>query len=800
VTENFDNLSDFDFERLVADLLSAEWRVHVESFPRGRDGGVDLRVLGPANAPLNLKKDDELVVQCKHRPGATYSDLKGELKKEAQKGVVDEAVRYVVATSARLTRANKKSITETFGDRVAESDVLAREDIAALIRRHPQVEKATPKLWMSTGPVLATLLHKLEYLRSGYLREELLRLQYKFVETKFTTAARACVEDFGVCILAGPPGVGKTTTAHILLLQLMADGWEPIVGVGDVRELEAQITPGVRQVLFFDDFLGQNSLEAKLRTGGDAELLRLIQAVEQDPNKIFIMTTRDYVLRQAQQSYEKLSDPVFSATRVTVRADSLSLQEKSHILYNQLYFSPLRSFAAAAPGSEYVKVACHRKFNPRLTATAISLLVRETRLSPARRNSTSIRPEPPRGSAPEDSNSDMALSPHVDIPTHLIRALERPEDLWDHSLRYQLSELQRDILFVRASFGQRSVLLSEVYTSVRALHKRTGRRYLEVELDSAVSVLDGDFLSLHLEWGQQSISARSLDPGLADAVAKFLRRYPELVHGIVETTPYFTQVLWIAALCGYFEKDLPADGYFKPRLSHLESAVLRAAERTLLKPGPTEVDGTLFPVELPWHRGIGQRLDLLLPLYRKTDAAPRDGLIDEMTTQLLSNLPAVRSDDLLWAASSLRSEVVPAEWRPTRTRFEVGLLDYLGEPNDMDDWSRLKDVIDVVPVTDEFFSDLETRFAGFASDLIDELKDLLENEPQGDESDIFEQLADLASALDFDIDTQDIEELLEEKESESDGATAPSRPVWSPVRQTTGHGAELSPARLFDLL
>jgi hypothetical protein len=59
---NFEELSDYDFEQLVADLLSAEWSVRVETFPRGRDGGVDLRVLGPTDAPLSMGAGDELEV------------------------------------------------------------------------------------------------------------------------------------------------------------------------------------------------------------------------------------------------------------------------------------------------------------------------------------------------------------------------------------------------------------------------------------------------------------------------------------------------------------------------------------------------------------------------------------------------------------------------------------------------------------------------------------------------------------------------------------------------------------------
>ena len=38
--QDFGQLSDYDFEQLVADLLGAQWGVRVEYFPRGRDSGV----------------------------------------------------------------------------------------------------------------------------------------------------------------------------------------------------------------------------------------------------------------------------------------------------------------------------------------------------------------------------------------------------------------------------------------------------------------------------------------------------------------------------------------------------------------------------------------------------------------------------------------------------------------------------------------------------------------------------------------------------------------------------------------
>ena len=229
--QNFERLSHYDFELLVADLLSAEWNVRVESFPPGPDGGVDLRVLGPAGPPLDLAVGHELVVQCKHQPNGVLADLRSALRAEAARPIIDEAARYVLATSARLTRKNKQEVAALFGHRIAERDVLARQDLTDLLGNHPDVARRNIKLWLTDLMVAQALLNQVEHLRSESFKEEILRLQATFVETDVLRHARQTLDQFGVCILAGHPGVGKTVTASILLLLYMADGWRPVVAI-----------------------------------------------------------------------------------------------------------------------------------------------------------------------------------------------------------------------------------------------------------------------------------------------------------------------------------------------------------------------------------------------------------------------------------------------------------------------------------------------------------------------------------------------------------------------------------------
>ena len=65
---DFSDLSDYDFEVLVRDLLQEELNVRLTTFSPGRDRGIDIRLLSNGNQ-LNL------VVQCKKWDPANWSGL-----------------------------------------------------------------------------------------------------------------------------------------------------------------------------------------------------------------------------------------------------------------------------------------------------------------------------------------------------------------------------------------------------------------------------------------------------------------------------------------------------------------------------------------------------------------------------------------------------------------------------------------------------------------------------------------------------------------------------------------------------
>jgi DNA polymerase III delta prime subunit len=728
---------------------------------------------------LRLGEGEELVIQCKHRPNATIAQLRSDLRDEARKPIVDAAARYLLVTSARLTRANKDEIVEIFGKRILLRDVLGRNDIEDLLRRYPDVERANSKLWMTSSRVLQTLLHQVEHLRSASLIEELIRLRSTYVETPVLQAARNWLDRQGVCILTGPPGVGKTTTAHILLLQLMASGWRPITAVGQLHELEVQFQPNVKQVLLFDDFLGQTSLQAKLQRGEDSELLRLIRAVRSDKSKCLILTTRDYILKQAQQSYEQLGDPMLNASRVSMKLDALDLNARAHILYNQLYYSPLRALAAAASDKRrrYMQLTRHRNYNPRLIQEAIASAARDIHLDPLKGNDGRLglsigsadRTEVFRRPHTADSDIEQTIK-SLDIPEYLYAALENPSRLWDHVLRYQLTAAQRALLVVRASFGRFPTFLADVYAATAEFVKMNGYTMSAAELDAALSVLDGDLLSVaDRDTAREDTLVDGLHPGVAEAVEVFMRGYPDTLHQLVTTATSFEQVHWLGALVGADEREpltaLARNQSAQTIIDELTVSAERTLESRHASPENDLFTAALMPIVARRRHfsDIGLRLNFLFRLYSIANRGPLPTLPRKIAPALVAGIKKMARGEVLRLLSALRGEI-PALWRPWRTDVEVAVLRTWGNPDDMDDWRFLQEVLDIVPTVPEYKSDLRQKFAEFAAEQLEQIEaDLEDRDNDGsDESDLLTELFSLGDYWGVSVDIGELAERAEE--------------------------------------
>lgn len=150
MTYDFSSLSPADFEDLTRDLLGRELGIRFEAFPDGPDDGMDGR---------HAAADGNVILQAKHYYRSGFAKLKAKMKSERASIDALQPKRYILATSAALTPANKTQLGEVIGPAlISPADLFGPQDLEALLRKFPDIETAHPKLWQQSSAVLKNLI------------------------------------------------------------------------------------------------------------------------------------------------------------------------------------------------------------------------------------------------------------------------------------------------------------------------------------------------------------------------------------------------------------------------------------------------------------------------------------------------------------------------------------------------------------------------------------------------------------------------------------------------------------------
>jgi hypothetical protein len=300
---NFDNLSPYDFELLIRDLLQSAEGMKLRSFAPGRDRGIDLR------GWESRKPQRAIIVQCKHMAHSTWANIRASIEKEKVKldRLRRKPGRYILAVSKALTAQNIDELFEILKPYcLSTDDILDSGAIEQLLAANEAVLHKHYKLWITSTPILQRVMHAGIHTRSDSYKEELLRKSRTFVQPDAFSSARAILKDHHSCIISGPPGVGKTTLAEMLCLDYLAQDFELIVISEDVSEGDDVYASDRKQVFIYDDFLGRTDIREKLGKNEDNRIVGFIRRVHRSPGHRFILTTREYILRAAQQRYERV--------------------------------------------------------------------------------------------------------------------------------------------------------------------------------------------------------------------------------------------------------------------------------------------------------------------------------------------------------------------------------------------------------------------------------------------------------------------------------------------------------------
>lgn len=496
---DFSVLSDVEFEELVADLVAADAGQNVERFARGRDGGIDLR--------WKRENGGQAIGQCKHYLRSTFAQLKSAAKAEFEHLQRLNPKQYIFATSQDLTPGQKDSLVQILSPWVrGPADIYGSRDIDGMLTRFSEVEQRYPKLWLATGTQLFWATHSDLASRASALRTRIESTIPLYVTNESYSRGASMLDEQRVCVIAGLPGIGKTTLGYALLADAMARGYEPVEVSADINEAWTALRNEVPQVFLYDDFLGQLTFSERLGKNEDSRLADFISKVSATKSKMLVMTTREYILQDARRTYPKLS-VIDNDKHLILELGDYTRSERARILYNHLWHAGLPAKTLQEVSVEdWIAIVDHKNYSPRLIEYC--------------------------------TDPEFAL-PGSDYVERFFTSLEHPDRLWATGFEDHLSELQRLVAVVLASLPS-STLVGDLEFAHSYLCKKRGVVVNAALFRSALQVMEGTFLAIEMNRGASQV--RFHNPSVRAFVLDWLARDQGLVTDLVEASSFFEQV------------------------------------------------------------------------------------------------------------------------------------------------------------------------------------------------------------------------------------------------------------------
>ncbi|MEV0062491.1 restriction endonuclease [Nocardia sp. NPDC050718] len=728
---NFSVLSDLDFESVVADLIAAESSAYVERFARGADGGIDLR--------WHLPNGERAIAQCKHYFRSTFSQLLKSAKDEVLNVKALDPAEYRFYTSFDLSVTQKQQVYEVFSTWMSGPGlVFGGRDIDGALTLNSNVERRHINLWLSTGTELFWATNSEIASRSGVLRTRIERTLSTYVRGESYEEAIKILDEHRVCLIAGVPGIGKSALAQMLVASYITLGYQPIEVSEDIKEAFSVLDPGAKQIFLYDDFLGQISFTERMGKNEDSRLVNFIDAIGRMSNKKLVMTTREYILRDARLDYHRLTE-LSEHLHFILALDKYSRLDRVQILYSHLWRANVpKSCLNELSSGGWKEIVDHTGYNPRLIEYCTG------------------------------PNFDASSAGYL---TRFSEMLTHPEALWRNAYDRHLAENQRALLLCMASMPVQAPYgnLLDAYLSYNSkshIHANVA------SFRSSLEVLEGTFISIAKRGDHTVLSFHS--PSVAEFVLDQIREDPAVLASLISSAVSFEQLTilrnasgegssYVTGVSGGVTRRMPVELF--------GDKYTEALIRTFGGPSPVKQlkSGTLASYEDPdglFEDRLGDVLDL------PSDLRPPDTWIESRLTYLSERWKKAiggKSEAIrvLRKASRLQVSGIISIPEATLADCRVALEGWLGSSlAETADWRAFVD-FNIIDSGDEIDEEIRDQFLDHA------LNELMAWDPSPPDLDALVDMAELFGVFSsIEEDVNEAERRAYEQDDIDDGSRA----------------------------
>lgn len=501
---NFSNLNDIEFEYLCNDVMSRKLDINFQRFPAGRDGGIDL---------LGFKSNGKIVIQVKHYKSSSYSNLVSSLKKEIPKVKRINPSNYYICCSMKLTLNNKTEIFEMFSnymdsienviDLINISDFLDDDENKDILKKHF-------KLWIASTNILTNMLSNDIFIDSEVLISNIDDDVRLFVKTSAFDEAIRCLEKNNVLMIVGNPGVGKTITSKMIVLNYAGQGYKVrfTTDVTHLSNLKKALSQNLdeKEIILLDDCFGQAYFNMKETQ--ENELIQLIKFVYLHSNKKLLLNSRITIYQEAKaRTLNLLKTESKNEFKVfTLNVSNISKLDKAKIFYNHLYFCgiPHEYQMNIIKEKRYFNIIEHDNYNPRI----IEFVTNEVQYE-------SVDPD--------------------NYYSFIMNCLNNPKEVWENEYHRRLEKYDR--IFLNTLYS-----LTNLYIPLDIMKKCFNKRissFLDIDtsidyFNNSLKRLNGSMVKLIDVRGIKMISVTN--PSVNDFLSQNLKNIPAEKDNIIRNS------------------------------------------------------------------------------------------------------------------------------------------------------------------------------------------------------------------------------------------------------------------------